>query len=179
MKPIEYHTAVLSLCSDLRSTDATRMPFATLVFGGRENVGVAALAFVEVGSMSPAVNEICRDLPVVLPLMIDEAMRAALAAGGDSSPKAVMHLLEDSLRNTVFVSKVEYDLQAMCERGREGSFAEQVARRALEATLGVQLVRVDEPTVATPRGRRRASETETQSKWWPTAGVPGAEAMLA
>lgn len=88
MSELVSHTAVLSLCTDVKHTSGKAIPSAAFVIGATGERRVAALSFfAPVALGSPALEEICRDLPVVLPLVVNDAL-----SSGEGSTRELLHV---------------------------------------------------------------------------------------
>lgn len=170
MSKLTYHTAELSLCTDVKSARGRSIPFASFVLGETDDgEGFGALSLYVPRVDSAALRAVCNDLPVVLPLMILETLNA----GGTATMKDIMSLIEDSFRNSVHVSKVRYDLTRDVE-ANVGLVAERIAATMLRPMLPKP---VPAATPAKVRSRSKAREArqaarakgvrvKTQSKWW-------------
>lgn len=163
MSRLRYHTATLSLRLNVQKSGSRSLPFAFLVLGEMEDrpeVAVAALAlFVPTRVRSRALKSVCADLPVVLPLLLEDVLSRDT---GRTPTEALLHIVEDSFRNSVFVSEVSYNqLETVSDVSQAGYFASGLARKRVQAFQMAEARRSRKPSA--PRPKRAES---FGSKWW-------------
>lgn len=117
---LRYKYAVISYSPDLTDPDGYSFPVGVVLVGRGDALGVAAAASIPAArlQLNPVATAVVNDLVRALKKQVDDA--AAQAGSGDESRiDQIMRSLQQSMRNSLFVSSVSSEIEAKLDGPNE------------------------------------------------------------
>lgn len=106
---LRYHIATISFCSNLTKADSEAIPVGILFVGESADQAMALLLVRDDQAFLDRLPRLIRSIVKDFPQMLQAQLEEILQSEDDGSIDNVMRVFEESLRNSFFVSDLQWD----------------------------------------------------------------------